>query len=612
MNKKAFWMIALCACMPILPAAAQATWKLVWSEEFNTDGPYNRNVWEAEQGFVRNHEAQWYQEDNVRQEGGCLVIEAKKERRANPSYKKEGRRDWRSEREFIEYTSSSLTTRRSFSFLYGRLEVRAKIPTSGGAWPAIWLLGKDMPWPSCGEIDVMEYYRIKDVPHILANAAWGNNQQYSAVWNSKAIPFSHFTDKDPKWAEKFHVWRMDWNSEAIKIYLDDELLNDIPLSQTVNGSIGQHLNPFMRPQYLLLNLAIGGDNGGKIDNEALPMKYEIDYVRVYQQDGMQTFNGTGQAQAARRNRSRIRTTARDSIILSDPCILADSATQTYYMTGTGGMLYTSKDLNQWTGPYQVAETDPDSWMGRRPQIWAAELHQYKGKYYYFATFTNEAIKIDTVRGNIIPRRASHILVSDKPEGPYRPMADATYLPATQPTLDGTFWVDTDGKPYMIYCGEWLQNWNGTMEKIQLKPDLSGSVGQGKLLFRASDSPWSREIEDGKVRRSKVTDGPYLFRTGTGRLGMIWTSWIEDIYTQGVAYSESGTLDGPWTQEPQPITPPNFGHGMLFRAFDGNWLMSVHSHKNVNGRYIRVPHLFEVDLSGDKLKIGKMVEGDRKR
>ena len=399
---------------------------------------------------------------------------------------------------------------------------------------------------------------------------------------------------------------MDWNSEAIKIYLDDELLNDIPLSQTVNGSIGQHLNPFMRPQYLLLNLAIGGDNGGKIDNEALPMKYEIDYVRVYQQDGMQTFNGTGQAQAARRNRSRIRTTARDSIILSDPCILADSATQTYYMTGTGGMLYTSKDLNNWTGPYQVAQTDPDSWMGRRPQIWAAELHQYKGKYYYFATFTNEAIKIDTVRGNVIPRRASHVLVSDKPEGPYRPMADATYLHENQPTLDGTFWVDKDGKPYMIYCGEWLQNWDGTMEKIELKPDLSGSLGEGKLLFRASDSPWSREVEDGRVRPNKVTDGPYLFRTATGRLGMIWTSWIDDVYTQGVAYSESGTLDGPWVHEPKPITPPNFGHGMLFRALDGNWLMSVHSHKNVNGRYIRVPHLFEVDLSGDKLKIDNTI------
>lgn len=608
MKKKIFWLTLLCSCMQMLPMAAQDEWKLVWSEEFNSDGPYNREVWEAEQGFVRNHEAQWYQEDNARQENGCLVIEAKKERRNNPTYKIEGRRDWRSEREFIEYTSSSLTTRRSFSFLYGRLEVRAKIPTGGGAWPAIWLLGKDMPWPSCGEIDVMEYYRIKGVPHILANAAWGNNQQYSAVWDSKAIPFSHFTEKDLQWAEKFHIWRMDWNAESIRIYLDDELLNEIPLSQTVNGSIGQHLNPFMRPQYLLLNLALGGDNGGQIDDGAMPMRYEIDYVRVYQQDGMRTFSGTGE-ERANRSRTRVRTVARDSIILSDPCILADSATQAYYMTGTGGMLYTSKDLNNWTGPYQVAQTDPNSWMGRRPQIWAAELHQYKGKYYYFATFTNEAIKIDTVRGNVIPRRASHVLVSDKPEGPYRPMADATYLPEKQPTLDGTFWVDKDGKPYMIYCGEWLQNWDGTMEKIELKPDLSGSLGEGKLLFRASDSPWSREVEDGRVRPNKVTDGPYLFRTATGRLGMIWTSWIDDVYTQGVAYSESGTLDGPWVHEPKPITPPNFGHGMLFRALDGSWLMSVHSHKNVNGRYIRVPHLFEIDLSGDKLKVGKKIEGE---
>ena len=498
MKKKIFWLTLLCSCMQMLPMAAQDEWKLVWSEEFNNDGDYNREVWEAERGFVRNHEAQWYQEENAYQKGGCLVIEAKKERRNNPTYKTEGRRDWRSEREFIEYTSSSLTTRRSFSFLYGRLEVRAKIPTGGGAWPAIWLLGKDMPWPSCGEIDVMEYYRIKGVPHILANAAWGNNQQYSAVWDSKAVLFSHFTEKDSRWAEKFHIWRMDWNAESIRIYLDDELLNEIPLSQTVNGSIGQHLNPFMRPQYLLLNLAIGGDNGGRIDDGAMPMRYEIDYVRVYQQDGMRTFSGTGE-ERANRSRTRVRTVARDSIILSDPCILADSATQTYYMTGTGGMLYTSKDLNNWTGPYQVAQTDPDSWMGRRPQIWAAELHQYKGKYYYFATFTNEALKIDTVRGNVIPRRASHVLVSDKPEGPYRPMADATYLPEKQPTLDGTFWVDKDRKPYMIYCGEWLQNWDGTMEKIELKPDLSGSLGEGKLLFRASDSPWSREVADGRVR-----------------------------------------------------------------------------------------------------------------
>ena len=615
MKRNIFGLIATCllatVSVPMLAQAQEAAqWKLVWSEEFNTDGSYNHEVWEPEQGFVRNHEAQWYQGENAYQKNGCLVIEARKEHKANPLYRAEGRRDWRSEREWIDYSAASLTTRNSFSFRYGRLEVRAKIPTGGGAWPAIWLLGKDMPWPSCGEIDVMEFYRIGGVPHILANAAWGNDRQYDAVWNSKKTPFSHFVEKDKKWASKFHTWRMDWTEEAIRIYLDDELLNDVPLSQTVNGSIGQHINPFMRPQYLLFNLAIGGDNGGPIDEKVLPMKYEIDYVRVYQREGMQFFTGASQAQSGRgRNRMAVRTVPRDSINLSDPCILTDTLSQTYYMTGTGGMLYTSKDLNLWTGPYRVAETDPQSWMGERPQIWAAELHQYKGKYYYFATFTNNAIKIDTVRGNVIPRRASHMLVSDKPEGPYRPMADATYLPATQPTLDGTFWVDTDGKPYMVYCGEWLQNWDGTIEKIELKSDLSGSVGSGKVLFRASASPWSHEVEDGKERPNKVTDGPYLFRTGTGRLGMIWTSWIDDVYTQGVAYSESGTLDGPWTQEAKPITPPNFGHGMLFRTFDGRWLMSVHSHKNQHGRYIRVPHLFEVDLSGDQLVIGRMIEGN---
>lgn len=294
----------------------------------------------------------------------------------------------------------------------------------------------------------------------------------------------------------------------------------------------------------------------------------------------------------------------DSIQLSDPCILADKKTGMYYMTGTGGQLWKSKDLARWDGPYQVTETDPSSWMGPKPEIWAAELHEYKGKYYYFATFTNDAVKIDTVKGTVIPRRASHILVSDNPDGPYKPMKDATYLPASMPTLDGTFWVDKNGKPYMIYCHEWLQNWNGTVEKIELKPDLSGSIGKGKILFRSSDSPWSREKMGDKVLPNRVTDGPWLFRTGTGRLGMIWTSWVFGDYTQGVAYSESGTLDGPWVQEKDPITPPNFGHGMLFQTFDGKWLMSVHSHRDVNGRYVRIPHLFEVDLSGDKLVLGK--------
>lgn len=295
----------------------------------------------------------------------------------------------------------------------------------------------------------------------------------------------------------------------------------------------------------------------------------------------------------------------DSIRLSDPAILADKETHMYYMTGTGGLLWKSKDLKLWNGPYDVAKTDPNSWMGPKPMIWAAELHLFKNKYCYFATFTNQNKKIDTVAGIAIERRASHILVSDKAQGPYLPMKDDIYLPANKPTLDGTFWIDTNGKPYMIYCYEWLQNGNGTIEKIELKPDLSGSIGEGKLLFKASDSPWSREKDAaGNDKPNKVTDGPYLFKTDSGRLGMLWTSWIYDVYTQGAAYSVSGTLDGPWIQEKEPLTPPNFGHGMLFKTFEGKWLMSLHSHKEVNGKTIRIPKLFEVDLSGDKLTIVK--------
>lgn len=295
----------------------------------------------------------------------------------------------------------------------------------------------------------------------------------------------------------------------------------------------------------------------------------------------------------------------DSIRLSDPFILADKKTATYYMTGTGGMLWKSKDLQKWTGPYKVTQTDSTSWMGSRPMVWAAELHTYKNKYYYFATFTNRNRTIDTVKGNVIERRACHVLVSDRAEGPYIPMKDSVYLPANKPTLDATFWIDADNKPYMIYCWEWLQNWNGTVEKIELKPDISGTIGEGKILFRASDSPWSKEKdEQGNDKPNKVTDGPFVFTTQTGKLGMLWTSWIYDVYTQGVAYSVSGTLDGPWIQAKEPVTAPDFGHGMLFRTFEGKLLMAVHSHKNVNGKYIRIPCLFEVDDSGDKILVNK--------
>ena len=271
--------------MALSPSAlmAQNDRKLVWSDEFNTDGLLDSKVWNYEEGFKRNHEAQWYQKANAYCKDGNLVIEARKEKksRRNPGFRKNSSR-WPENIEKIHYTSASVNMAEKKEFLYGRVEVRAKIPTAGGAWPAIWLLGRGMDWPSNGEIDMMEYYRRQGVPHILANACWGTDKPWTAKWNSKAIPFTHFTDRDAQWADKFHVWRMDWDEQSIRLYLDDELLNEISQAEAVNGKLGNGEQPFKKPQYLLLNLALGGDNGGEIDDSALPMKYLIDYVRVYQ------------------------------------------------------------------------------------------------------------------------------------------------------------------------------------------------------------------------------------------------------------------------------------------------------------------------------------------
>jgi beta-glucanase (GH16 family) len=159
------------------------------------------------------------------------------------------------------------------------MEVRAKIDTSMGMWPAIWTLGISKPWPSNGEIDVMEYYRVKGEATILANAAWADEGQYNAKWDNAKIPFTDFLQKDPDWPNKFHLWRMEWTEQSIKIYLDDELLNEVDLARTINPD---GFNPFHQPHYILLNLAIGGNNGGDPSATTFPKEYVVDYVKVYQ------------------------------------------------------------------------------------------------------------------------------------------------------------------------------------------------------------------------------------------------------------------------------------------------------------------------------------------
>lgn len=180
--------------------------------------------------------------------------------------------DWRKNREYAEFTSSSINTKGKFEFKYGILEVKAKIPTADGSWPAIWLLGSEEPHPFCDEVDVMECYKCDDSPSILANFLWSNNGEYN--WSTKQLSIAYFKNIDKDWTNKFHVWKLDWQEEYMRIYIDNELINEINI-KNIQG------NKFKKKYYILLNLAIGRKGLKPIDS-VMPLTFEIEYVKVYQ------------------------------------------------------------------------------------------------------------------------------------------------------------------------------------------------------------------------------------------------------------------------------------------------------------------------------------------
>ena len=254
-------------------SAAPSGYALVWSDEFGGDGPPDAKNWTYEQGFVRNDELQWYQPANVTRREGQLVIEARRERVKNPEFVA-GSQSWQTNREYAEYTSSSVTTNKLQQWQYGRFEIRGRIDTRLGMWPAFWTLGVDGEWPDGGEIDIMEFYR----GILLANVAWGSNRRWVATWDASRHPVRSFPDRN--WASSYHVWRMDWDARAIDLYVDDRRMNHTDIASLRNPRTGT--NPFHAPHYFLISLAIGGWNGGDPAATQFPARLEVDYVRVYQ------------------------------------------------------------------------------------------------------------------------------------------------------------------------------------------------------------------------------------------------------------------------------------------------------------------------------------------
>jgi len=264
----------------MVTTAAQATeWKLAWSDEFDYTGLPDKTKWDYEEGFIRNYESQYYMRErleNTRVENCMLVIEGRKESVKNSFYKPGSSKE-REDREQAQYTSASLITLGKASWRYGRIEVRAKLPQGKGVWPAIWMLGtnfKEVSWPLCGEIDIMEFVG-HDPNHVHGTVHYDVDGQHTFKGN-KIETQAPYND--------FHIYAIEWFEDRIDVFFDQTKYHTFVIDDAGKGEN----NRFRKPFYLLINLALGGTWGGEIDDSIFPQKYLIDYVRVYEEAGQKT------------------------------------------------------------------------------------------------------------------------------------------------------------------------------------------------------------------------------------------------------------------------------------------------------------------------------------
>ncbi|GEM_PF-4280569 len=239
--------------------------QLVWADEFNAD-ELNTDFWTYERGYVRNNEVQYYtvdRKENCKLENGMLVITGRKE---DTPYGDQG----------ALYTSASIITNTKKSWKYGRFEIRAKVPGgTTGIWPAFWAKGDSQnsgaSWPSCGEIDIMEY-AVKSPYEMINNVIWGESPSTSRS-SVKKVP------SNTKYSDDFHIYSLNWSSTQITFAIDNKVTHVVEMSDISP-------NPFHQPFSILLNLALGTPTdsslGGKFDESNLPVQFLVDYVRVYQ------------------------------------------------------------------------------------------------------------------------------------------------------------------------------------------------------------------------------------------------------------------------------------------------------------------------------------------
>jgi arabinan endo-1,5-alpha-L-arabinosidase len=288
---------------------------------------------------------------------------------------------------------------------------------------------------------------------------------------------------------------------------------------------------------------------------------------------------------------------RADIHIRDPFVLPLPAEGRYLLFGTTGKnawsgpglgfdCYSSTDLENWDGPIPAFRAPADFWSNT--QFWAPECHEWKGSYYLFASFAMDE-----------RQRGTQILISDRPEGPYRVHSDGPVTPRDWESLDGTLYVDDADKPWMVFCHEWVQCADGGMCAMPLSDDLKSAIGEPVLLFNASAAVWAKPFIAEGIANNYVTDGPFLYRGAGGRLFMLWSTSGYDGYAMGYAISDNGSIAGPWRQSPEPIYSKDGGHGMLFHTFDGKLMMTLHK---PNSHPDERPMWMEIEENDGKLVI----------
>ena len=255
----------------------------------------------------------------------------------------------------------------------------------------------------------------------------------------------------------------------------------------------------------------------------------------------------------------------NEINIRDPFILPYESV--YYMYGsrvgvqTGFDVYESIDLENWSAPKSVFEISDDFWG--TTDAWAPEVHYYNNKFYMFASFKAE----NTCRG-------TQILVCDTPNGTFTPISKTAITPPDWECLDGTFYIDKENNPHVVFCHEWVQIVDGTVCEMQLSHDLTRAVTEPRVLWSARDYSDVKMVI-GRVAKGYVTDGPFLYRSKLGDLLAVWSSFNENGYTALISQSDNGDIDGKWSVCDAPLSAVDGGHGMIFKAFDGKEYFVMH-------------------------------------